>query len=167
MQSEGMALRKCIKANLADDARLSVLLPGGVHMEPAPALAPNSRKRLQSPYAVVSQITGPDSTGGNRARILTAPLVQVMVYHRDADEAAVNAADLAYRRIDIIMEALRYTAPDDTADTANGDPVEPYEIRGFTRERFYTSTPPDPYGNLYTRIGGDYRGFLYLVNRCS
>jgi len=165
MQTEGMAVRKCIKAMLSDDARLRVLLPGGIHMEPAPSLTPNSRKRLQSPYAVVSQITGPDSIGADRQRILSAPLVQVMVFHRDADETAVNAADLAYRRIDAVMETLRYTASDDTADTANGDPIESYEIRGFTRQQSYNSTVPDMFGNLYTRIGGDYQGFLYLTNR--
>lgn len=167
MQTEGLALRKCLKANLADDPRLSVLLPGGVWVDEAPEIDANTKRPPLGPWLVVSLIAGPDVIGGGAARLFSDPLLRCTVWATGNGSAIVRAVDLAVRRMDTVLSALRYTATDDDADTANGDPVEPYEIRGFFREDFNFSHPADENGNRYTRAGGDYRGFVYLQNRCS
>jgi hypothetical protein len=166
VQTEGLALRKCLKANLADDARLSTLLPGGVWIDAAPEIDANTKRPPVGPWLVVTLISGPDTLGGGAARLFSDPLLRCYVWATGNGSTAVKAVDLAARRVDAVLSALRYTASDDDADTANGDPVEPYEIRGFYREDFSFSHPPDEFGNLYTRAGGDYRGFVYLQNRC-
>lgn len=159
-QTEQAAFRKCFKATLVDDATLKGLLTGGMFFNQAPRGSgwDNTRTADSGPYMIIFLLSMPPTLGNGKIRVMVEPTYRVTLYSTDDESATEQNLDTAMRRLDNLLEAVRYTAP---------DTVEPFEIRGFTRTNL-TQTPwHDDGGTRGLEFMAEYQGFGYYLHRCG
>lgn len=160
-QTETGAFRKCLKTNLADDATLRSLAPGGIYFGRAPKV--RNGKKPVTPYGVITILSAPSILGNAGRKVIQTPLIRVLFYASDESAEETAQIDQAARKAETILLALRFTVTD-TA-TGAGD-AEDYEVRGFVCENNFDVVPDDGNGLLYAFKGGDYRGFGYYIGAC-
>lgn len=160
-QTETGAFRKCLKTNLADDATLKSLTPGGIYFGSAPKLRQN--KKPVTPYGVIRIIRAPSVLGNAGRKVITTPLIRVLFFASDESAEESAKIDQAARKAWLILEELRYTVTDTVTEAGA---AEDFEIRGFVCENDYDEVPDNNNGQLFAFKGGDYRGFGYYIGAC-